>query len=863
MSNWFETEITLDEKGKTREVKNPVLFRKHNNEPIEMTVLVEYWPSKEELRGLQSFIDKHSNRKNYQILSCFGFMLSKKEQVELGSEDDIGDRKSKKDGKKQVIQFYQTESIDLKKYVPKNTVILPIEKAIYTISDSLRTEYFFDTILGLTYFWDPKTECWCYPINSILDTVGKDTFERNFTAGQFAKASQKQKFSSREIKDKIVEVKNPNEWLRSTYGEAIVAVDTETTGLDFMTHHIFCMTVSFDGHAGYYLDYHNIDLDILNEWFKGKKLVMANGKFDLKMLWKSGIKKENTFLYHDTMNSHHVINGMQGHSLKTQAWLFDRCGGYELELEEYMRKYKIKSYDKVQKSIMVDYATKDTIVTFRMYKLFDKLMEDLENKTVKTHMSCSDLYYNVIMPAVRMFADIEYEGTYVNLDKLREVESSVLKQIEEAEREVRKFKGFESINISSDVQLGKKLQELRWEDLGISKKGCYLTGEDNLVEWIKLGHPEAQALMNHRKKAALYRTYVGNEKQKSGMWQYIREHSDGSFRVHSSFYVMMAHSTRLTSSDPNLQNIPAHGESSKIIKQIFCTPSSDHVFVSADMAGLQLRIAGIDSKEETMKDIFINHGGDIHSRVAVAALLNDKVSLEEFLKNKNQEPFHSIRSKAKEISFLLLFGGSIGLLYKSIILPLWKDSEVDEFIKDNNLKIELYKDKLNKKYTVAKFIHEKFFTTYPNLLKWVDKNTTFAQKHGYFKSTYGHVRRTPYLKYIGRDDGTHRSSNYQNISLNSPVQNEETVIMQRAARKFYDWCKQENVDARIFNMIHDAIEVYSHKKDLERVCKKLREVFEEQYEEYWGIPFELEGNVADYTNGELWDMGHKWDKYLV
>jgi len=473
------------------------------------------------------------------------------------------------------------------------------------------------------------------------------------------------------------------------------------------------------------------------------------------------------------------------------------------------------------------------------------------------------------MPAVRMFTEIEIGGMYINVEALREISSKLQSEIHKIENEIFQCFGLRNnqINIYSGEQLGNLLKEKGWKDYGIAKKGFYLTNDECLHRWKKEGKKEADLLLQLRAKNTLMKTFVGREDQKTGMWQYIRKHEDGSYRIHSQFAVMLAGSGRMKSRNPNFQNFPSHGESAKMIKKMFQPPDDNFNFLSADQSGLQLRIACMMSGDEVMRDAFINRGGDIHSLTASIAVLNNKYSIEEFLRLKKEGDPEVIEARqiGKTINFAMLFGGTAGLLYRSYIESNWTDAQAEDFVLKNNLEILSYQDKPNLKFTVATYLHKQFFRTYSGLISWIENYKNFGMKNGYIRSPHGAFRRLPFLHYqfAGSEDDGKRKSNYESISINSPVQNFETVVMMRAGINLFNWMKENKMNSKAFSFIHDAIEKYVHVEETGEICRKIKELFEKDYPEYKGIPLEMEGNVADYFgNDELWDMGHDWESYL-
>lgn len=795
---------------------------------------------------------------SFQVLSPFGFIP---DTAKLSTNKKI---------------FYKENCIDLKDYIKPYSKIITEGDALFSISgkDIGSPEWFYDTLLEETSFYAPELKSEVFPIDNFFSWKMLDNFERNFAMYQIKKAKDTVTKKQRFVKPQIELIENVNGWLKETlHSDIKVAVDTETTGLDFIYHYPFYMSISFDGKKGYFMMLDNVDKELLSQWFRGKKLIMANGKFDIKMLYKLGVSLDSMFLYFDTMNAHHVVNEMQGHSLKFHSWYYDVNGGYDKDLDNYKKKYSVKNYKQIPTNILSKYAGMDAVVTYRVYEKLKERIELLDEKfpmeEKESGMNLHNYFYDVVMPAVRVFTELEIGGMFINESELEKIGNELQTKINNIENEIFQEFGLkrDQINIYSGDQLGSLLEKKGWKDYGRSKKGIYLTNDECLQRWKKDGKRGAELLLELRAKNTLMKTFVGKKNNKSGMWQYVRKHDDGTSRVHSQFAVMMADSGRMKSRNPNLQNQPNHGESALLTKRMFQPPNEDFVFLSADQSGLQLRIASMFSEDETMKDAFVNRGGDLHSLTASLAVLNNKYELEEFLRLKSEgDPeITEARQIGKTLNFALLFGSGVSSLYRLFIEPNWSQAQAEDFVLKNNLKVLDYQGKCNYKFTVADFLHKKFFETYSGLVDWSNKSKVFAMMNGYIRSPHGAFRRLPFLynKFSGSEDEGKRRSNKESISLNSPVQNFESVVMVRAGIEIHNWLKENNMKSKVFSFIHDAIELYVHRDELEIVCRKVKEVFEKEYPEYKGIPLEMEGNVADFFNkNELWDMGHNWDCYL-
>jgi hypothetical protein len=192
------------------------------------------------------------------------------------------------------------------------------------------------------------------------------------------------------------------------------------------------------------------------------------------------------------------------------------------------------------------------------------------------------------------------------------------------------------------MQFGKFLKSKGWENPGLSKGGYYLTNEASMTYWKKKGHKEVDLINEYTSIKSLYKTYIGSKEDNSGYFQYRK--SDN--KLHGSFAVMLADSWRGKSYDPNLQNIPSHGDLAAIVRANFSVSSPDYYISENDASGLQLRIGATMSQDQKMIEIFTKLSGDMHSVTAQGVLRQD-LTLEEFLARKKEPEIKETRFTAK------------------------------------------------------------------------------------------------------------------------------------------------------------------------------------------------------------------------
>jgi DNA polymerase I-like protein with 3'-5' exonuclease and polymerase domains len=307
-------------------------------------------------------------------------------------------------------------------------------------------------------------------------------------------------------------------------------------------------------------------------------LITAEGKFDLKFLVHNGVDRSAVEIAFDTRNAGHVLNEMRHNKLKVHAWLYTRYGGYDKELEEYKRKYPIaaNNYGKIPFDILFPYATMDPIITFRVYEAMKKQFQDIDEKfPMKNGWSLSRYFYEIVMPIVNKYVDIELDGMVVNWKEVSKFSKVLDAQIKNTRQQI--YKAFQVqehlLNLDSGQELGTFVEEkMKWpciERAKVKKKashiclyrgvqsvqsnelqGYYKTNDDCLKKWKNQGYNEADLLLKYRELTTLQKTFVGHEDKNTGFWQYRKPDN----KVHSNFGVMLTKSHRNYSENPNLQN---------------------------------------------------------------------------------------------------------------------------------------------------------------------------------------------------------------------------------------------------------------------------------------------------------------------
>jgi len=783
---------------------------------------------------------------------------------------------TQKDLAKTVVDFYIKSSIDLLKYIKPFSKIITVGRALYSItkSDALNTKTFYDIIFNKQYFYAPELRSYIFPIDSIPIWFGQDKFERFFALDQIKHAYNFEVKPLRIAKLNLEYIQSPNNFLEQNMNKDKFSLDLETVGLDYLTGSIGCVTLSFDGKTGYYLDWDKINIDLFNQFLRNKYIIGANAKYDLKFLIHNGIKRKNVTIGFDTMNAGHLLNEMRSNSLKTHAWLYTNYGGYDEELNNYKKRYPNvkRNYMKIPFDIRFPYATMDAIITFQVFQEMKKQLKKIDRFfPMKNDWSLSKYYNNIVLPTINMYIDIEMQGVYINKQKLSEISSYIKKLIEEVRQEIYLNIGTSTLDLDSGKELGLYLEyQLKWPMIERTKvkENFFLSNEKCLKKWEKMGYKGATLLLKYRELNTLYKTFIGGEKENTGMWQYIYKN-----KVYPKYGVMMTNSHRNKCSDPNFQNFPQHGEYAKLLRSFFDLPTKDFVFGVIDFKGLQLRLACIASGDEKMKNAFTSKDGDLHS-VTGNSIFMRNVSLEEFLRRKTEKKFADARYKGKQANFSLIFGSSGFSFAKEALEPEWTDTECEEYIIHNKLinnpkRLLELSQKENKKvdlqfckyWAVANHIRKLFLETYKGLQDWHEKTIKFAHENGYVRSPFGAIRRLPELLYRGDQTQNQRNKNLHNISLNSPIQNMEIALISLSMVELSKKIQELKLKSYIFGMVHDSVELYIHRTEINIIKKLCYEIFEQQRKEYKEVPILIDGEISDLEKNEVLGFGSYWGDY--
>ncbi|HJU46136.1 MAG TPA: DNA polymerase I [Chitinophagaceae bacterium] len=538
-----------------------------------------------------------------------------------------------------------------------------------------------------------------------------------------------------------------------------ISFDTETTGIDANNAELVGLSFSFTPGTGYYVPVppdRSATLEILSFFkplFDSTSILWVgqNTKYDLLVLKWYGVEVKGRVF--DTMVAHYVIEpeGRRNMDLLSAQFL-----GYEpVHIEELIGK-KGKNQGTmrdVELEKIKEYAAEDADITLQLYNTFVPLLKTREVQQV---------FDEVEAPLVKVLTNIEFEGVKVDVDFLKEYSVQLEQDARRSEESVYEQAGVR-FNLSSPQQLGKVLFENLQLDPKArkTKTGQYATGEDVLM---KLANKNkiVEDILAYRELTKLKSTYV------DALPLLINPKTG---RVHTNYGQAIAVTGRLSSNNPNLQNIPIRTERGREIRKAFIPRDSDHLLLSADYSQIELRIVAAISGDPNMCDAFINNK-DIHTSTAAKVF-----GVEEAAVTKE------MRYKAKSVNFGIIYGQSAFGLAENINIPRAEAKEI----------IENYKKQ------------------FPNIQRYMDDMINFAREHGYVQTLKGRKR---WLKDINSANFTVRGYAERN-AINSPIQGTAADMIKLAMIKIDAEFTKRKLRSKMLLQVHDELVFDAHKEEIE------------------------------------------------
>lgn len=534
--------------------------------------------------------------------------------------------------------------------------------------------------------------------------------------------------------------------------------DTETTSLDQIEAELVGISISTEPHKAYYVPIESEKdplLTILKPFLEDpkKEKIAQNLKYDLSVLKKYNIDVSGPLF--DTMIAHYLLRPDMKHNmdLLAESYLSYRPVSIE-ELIGKKGKNQLNMKDVAVEKVS-DYAAEDADITLQLKNIFEPQLK--ENNVEK-------LFHEIEMPLVKVLAKMELEGINVDKESLHTYSKELEEKLLFLEKDIKEIAGVD-FNVDSPRQLG----EVLFENLKIiekpkkTKSGQYATSEDILLK-LKDKHPIIEKILSYRMLRKLKNTYV------DPLPTMVNKSTN---RIHTSFMQTIAATGRLSSNNPNLQNIPIKTEEGRYVRKAFIPKNNDYTLLAADYSQIELRIIAALSKDENMINAFKNKE-DIHSSTAAKIFgVNQK------------EVSREMRIKAKAVNFGIIYGQTPFGLSKSIDISR---SEAAEII-------------------------ENYFKQYPKVSQYIVDIQELAKKQGYVETILGRRR---YLKDINSNNAIVRGHAERN-AINAPIQGSAADIIKLAMINIDKRLSEKNYNSKLLLQVHDELVFDVHKKELDDI----------------------------------------------
>ena len=570
-----------------------------------------------------------------------------------------------------------------------------------------------------------------------------------------------------------------------------VAFDTETTSVDAMQAQLVGMSFAVEGGTAWYVAVSRETeaaqrmVDIFRPFFEHPSIekVGQNLKYDLLVLSHYGVEVAGPLF--DTMLAHYVVQPEQRHNMDLLAEKYLHYRTIPIEALIGSGRTQRNMADLEPKDI-VDYACEDADVTLRLYPILKEEMEKYEVTSVFTRIE---------MPLLPVLARMERNGVRLDTAALEETGRNFTERMQQLETDIYELAGHE-FTITSPKQVGAVL----FDELQISAKvkktktGQYSTSEE-VLESLRDKHPIVEKILQHRALKKLLSTYV------EALPKLIHPETG---HIHTSFNQAVTATGRLSSSNPNLQNIPVRGEDGREIRRAF-VPEEGEVFFSADYSQIELRIMAHLSEDEHMVADF-NSGLDIHAATA-ARIFHKPV----------EEVDRDERRKAKTANFGIIYGiSAFGL-----------------------------SERMGVSRGEAKELIESYFSTYPKVREYMNESIERAKQTGYITTQFGRRR---YLSDINAGNATVRGYAERN-AVNAPIQGTAADIIKLAMVAIDRRLREEKLQTRMILQVHDELNFSVPPTELEQVRHLVVEEMERAFQ--MRVPL-----VAECGEGTNWLEAH-------
>nr|WP_299383250.1 DNA polymerase I [Allomuricauda sp.] len=566
-----------------------------------------------------------------------------------------------------------------------------------------------------------------------------------------------------------------------------VCFDTETTSINPLEAELVGIAFSWEPKKGFYVplpedrDQVMLILEEMRPFFESEEIekIGQNLKYDIKVMKNYGIEVNGKLF--DTMLAHYLINPDMRHNMDVLAETYLNYTPVSItELIGKKGKNQL-SMRQVPLDKQTEYAVEDADITLQLAEHFRPELE--EAKT-------DGLFESIEVPLLRVLADMETEGINLDKDFLNELSTQLDADIKALEQKIYEAAG-EQFNIASPKQLGEILfEKLKLVDKPKkTKTGQYSTAED-VLSYLAKDHEIIQNVLDYRGLAKLKSTYV------DALPNEVQAHSG---RVHTDYMQTVAATGRLSSNNPNLQNIPIRTERGRQVRKAFIPRDENHTLLAADYSQIELRIIAALSEEDTMIEAFKN-GEDIHASTASRVF---NVPLEEVTREQ--------RSNAKTVNFGIIYG-------------------VSAFGLSNQTDLSR---------TEAKELIETYYKTYPKLRNYMGDQVDFARDNGYVQTVLGRRR---YLKDINAGNQVVRGAAERN-AVNAPIQGSAADIIKIAMINIHQRLTEGGYKTKMLLQVHDELVFDAYKPELDEVKELIKTEMENAYE--LAVPLDVEVGMGD------------------
>ncbi|TDE31889.1 DNA polymerase I [Flavobacterium ranwuense] len=582
--------------------------------------------------------------------------------------------------------------------------------------------------------------------------------------------------------------------LQNLQNQASVCFDTETTGLDALHAELVGISFSYEKGKGFYVPFpeNQEEAQTLVEkfipFFENESIekIGQNLKYDLKILSNYNVTVKGKLF--DTMIAHYLINPDMRHNMDILSETYLKYAPQSIETLIGKKGKNQKSMRDVALEEIKEYAVEDADVTLQLKEIFTLELDKTGTKK---------LFEEIEIPLVKVLADMEKEGIRVDVDFLKSLSKTLDDDIKILEANIYETAG-EKFNLASPKQLGDVL----FDKLKIggakqkkTKTGQYATGEE-ILSYLASENPIVKDILDWRQLVKLQNTYV------EALPNQVDKITN---RIHTDYMQTVAATGRLSSNNPNLQNIPIRTERGRQIRKAFVARDENYTLVSADYSQIELRVIAALSGEENMIKAFQNHE-DIHKSTASKVF---NVPLEEVTREQ--------RSHAKTVNFGIIYG-------------------VSAFGLSNQTS-------LSRSESAA--LIEAYYKTYPRLKSYIQEQIDFARDNGYVQTILGRRR---YLKDINSQNAIVRGGAERN-AVNAPIQGSAADIIKIAMINIHEKLTSENWKSKMLLQVHDELVFDVHNSELEKIKPMIKHEMEHAFK--LDVPLDV-----DLGAGKDWLEAH-------